>query len=158
MTPTELRAAIAGFWRTLDDEGHGIQVTLRDGRTIMGDYYGPDDRKSNPSPDTFRVDPYAPGTLEPGAPTMIRLSDIAALAYVRFHPLRIGPPVKAALPAPRFTIDGTDQYGIYCADGRRAPYAVHDAERQDWIAARLRWHWQARAIKWLAERGLYAHG
>ena len=38
----------------------------------------------------------------------------------------------------RYTLDGTDSMGIFCGIGDRrhkltAPWAVHDADKQDWI-------------------------
>lgn len=55
---------------------------------------------------------------------------------------------------PRYTVDATDGdcYTGFSGGnpfGLTPPYAVHDSDRQDWIAAGLRRLWQARLIAWI---------
>lgn len=49
-------------------------------------------------------------------------------------------------------LDGTTPDGCYHGFERgysdRAPYAVFDADTQDWLASEIRFRWVARLIKW----------
>jgi len=48
-------------------------------------------------------------------------------------------------------LEGSEAPGgnsIYCYHGKFSPFAVFDAELQDWITGDLRWRWQARFMFW----------
>jgi hypothetical protein len=49
---------------------------------------------------------------------------------------------------PRFIVEGRDSVGHYAPDGRNAPFAVFDTEREFWPVEGLRFRWMARVAHW----------
>ncbi len=80
MTRQELAYALASISAAVDDEGHGLRVTLKNGEAWSGDYFLPDKKM----PGLLRVHPYLTRTVEPQPAVFIDIEQIASVQLIKF--------------------------------------------------------------------------